>query len=325
MDELVRKRSIALGMALDSSSHAMYNSALNSYINFCTIHNFPLAPTEDTFTFFAVYMSEYIDPRSVGQYLSGIVSKLEQFYPNARTIRNTPLVRRTLAGCRRLRSKPVSRMAPLSRDDLRRAFELYGGSAHYEDRLFLAMLYSGFRGLLRLGEMTMPDNAQLRNPKKYTTRLSVEWLDDAYAFWLPSHKSDRQFEGARIVLKTIDGPLDPTATFKRYIHDCDTHFPFHPSLWVTKTGSVPTREWFLRRLRILCPNTKIAGQSLRSGGATALAEDGVRPEIIQAIGRWASDTFHIYIRKNPVILQALLSRQPAPAGTTLPSAESFSN
>jgi len=49
----------------------------------------------------------------------------------------------------------------------------------------------------------------------------------------------------------------------------------------------------------------VAGQSMRSGSATSLAENGVPPNLIQAIGRWASSAFQIYIRKNPVLLQAL--------------------
>ena len=50
----------------------------------------------------------------------------------------------------------------------------------------------------------------------------------------------------------------------------------------------------------------VAGQSMRAGGATSLAENGIPPNIIQAIGRWASLAFQIYIRKNLVLLQALL-------------------
>ena len=53
----------------------------------------------------------------------------------------------------------------------------------------------------------------------------------------------------------------------------------------------------------------IAGQSMRAGGATSLAENGILPHLIQAIGRWASLAFQIYIRKNPVLLQALLFRR----------------
>jgi hypothetical protein len=62
----------------------------------------------------------------------------------------------------------------------------------------------------------------------------------------------------------------------------------------------------MKKLRRLFPDTNIAGQSMRAGGATALAEDGAPPHIIQASGRWASDTFQIYIRKHPALLQAML-------------------
>ncbi|KAF9033490.1 hypothetical protein BDZ89DRAFT_907820, partial [Hymenopellis radicata] len=65
------------------------------------------------------------------------------------------------------------------------------------------------------------------------------------------------------------------------------------------------RSWFMARLRQLEPDTQFAGQSMRAGGATAMAEDGSPPHLIQAAERWASDTFQIYIRKNPIVLQAL--------------------
>ena len=35
---------------------------------------------------------------------------------------------------------------------------------------------------------------------------------------------------------------------------------------------------------------------MRAGGATSLAEIGVPPQLIQAIGGWASIAFQIYIR-----------------------------
>ncbi|KAH7869241.1 uncharacterized protein C8R40DRAFT_1176903 [Lentinula edodes] len=145
--ELVRGRNVALGLATDVSSQRSYNSHLNSYIACCTMHSFPLDPTPDTLSFFIVYMSHHIEPRSVGTYLSA--------------------------------------------------------------------------------------------------------------------------------------------------------------------GSVPTRSWFMHRLRALKPDTRWAGQSMRAGGATAMAEDGAPPQAIQAAGRWASDTFQLYIRKNPFVLNAMLATHRA--------------
>jgi hypothetical protein len=64
----------------------------------------------------------------------------------------------------------------------------------------------------------------------------------------------------------------------------------------------------MRRLRMFFPS-EIAGQSLRAGGATMLADLGVSPNIIQAAGRWSSEAFRIYIRKNPFLLHNLTFAQ----------------
>ncbi|KAF9052275.1 hypothetical protein BDZ89DRAFT_1088428 [Hymenopellis radicata] len=219
-ERLVHERAIALGLAIDASSSGTYDSGLNSYLAFCNIHHMPVTPTPDTLSFFTVYMSAHINPRSVGTYLSGVCNKLEPYFPEVRANRASHLVKRSLAGC-------------LKRD-----------SSH-DDILFVAMLCTGFCGLLRLGELSVPDNKKIRDYRKCSTRASVSWDDSGYGFELPYHKADRFFEGNKIKI-------------------------------------------------------------IRRGGATAMAEDGCAPHLIQAAGRWASDTFQIYIRKNPVVLQAML-------------------
>jgi hypothetical protein len=70
-------------------------------------------------------------------------------------------------------------------------------------------------------------------------------------------------------------------------------------------GAVPTRQFFISRIRRFF-DRNVAGQSMRAGGATSLAENGVPPSLIQLIGRWSSDAFFIYIRKSPILIQALL-------------------
>ena len=74
-------------------------------------------------------------------------------------------------------------------------------------------------------------------------------------------------------------------------------------------GAVPTRSFFILRLRQFF-TSEVAGQSMRAGGATALAEAGVAPSIIQAAGRWASEAFLVYIR----MFLDLLSLESPPIG-----------
>ena len=47
-----------------------------------------------------------------------------------------------------------------------------------------------------------------------------------------------------------------------------------------------------------------------AGGATVLAEAGVTPALIQAAGRWSSDTFNHDIQKN-VLFEVLLIGRPS--------------
>ena len=163
---------------------------------------------------------------------------------------------------------------------------------------------------MRLGELIFSDKKALRNYQKISLRHSISILPSRYSFFLPSHKGDRFFEGNTIIVQKIDGPTDPYKPFLRYITSQDKKFPLNLELWLTSRGNVPTRHWFLSRLQTFFPRN-IASQSLRSGGATSLTEAGADLATIQAVGRWSSDAFRIYIRKNPVLIHAILLGRPA--------------
>lgn len=316
-EKLVRERALALGQAIDTTTWKNYGSALNSYLNFCRLHNLPIDPTPDTLSFFTVYMCHHIKPKSVGAYLSGICQQLEPYFPKIRENRRSPLVQRTLIGCARLRAIPTTRKKALTIDDLSKVSLYYANSTMHDDYLFLSLLLTGFYALMRLGELTYPDDKTIQNPRKVTRRCSAIIRDDSYEFFLPGHKADKIFEGNRIIIRRNDLINDPYRHFVTYLKSRDHLFPASSPLWLRSDGSIPTRSFFIKRLHLFFDKS-IAGQSMRAGGATSLAENGVAPTIIQAIGRWASDTFQIYIRKNPVLIQALLFGRSASAhGTAL--------
>ncbi len=249
LEKLYHERCLALGSAIDTSSLGPYNSALNSYITFCKIHNFPVKPTADTMSYYTVFMSSHIKPDSVSSYLSGICNRLENFFPDVREVRNSPMVSRTLKGCKRLKGSAVNRKSPLSRDNIRHAIKKLGQSSDYDDCLFLAILVTGFNGLLRLAELSMPDSKKARNWRKVVRRTTVEWLPEGYAFFLPAHKADTAFEGNKVIIPSDDDPtFNPLPVFRRYLALRDAQHLVHPALWVTAAGSVPTRTWFMKRL-----------------------------------------------------------------------------
>ena len=310
MDRLVNERSISLGYSLDASTYGTYTSALNSYLTFCNIHHLPVDPTPDTLSFFIVFLSSHINPKSVNSYLSGVCRQLEPFFPDVRPNRKSMLVTRTMAGCLRRFGTPVKRKAPLSRSNLDLVVNHISLTPSHDNFLFLAQLLTGFHGLLRLGELVFPDKIILRNYRKISLRHTVLLCHDQFSFFLPSHKSDRTFEGNKIIIQKLPATSDPYNHFVTYLTSRDTLFPLNPELWLTSHGTVPTRHWFMARFRSLLPPA-FSGHSMRAGGATSLAETGADLSTIQAVGRWNSDAFQAYIRKNPVVIHALLFGRPA--------------
>ena len=305
-EKLLRERAIALGQAIDKSTLKSYSSALNSYLNFVRIHDLPVEPTADTLSFYTVYMCHLLVPDTVSNYLSGLCQQLEPYFPDVRTIRHSLLVKRTLKGCRRLRGVATKRKRALTFDDLYLVHNTLNNSTSHDDRLFLAMLFTGFFALMRLGELSFPNDKQLQNWRKVTKRSSIVIANDQYEFHLPCHKADPFFEGNRIIVKKQQYcNIDPLSTFTSYLLSRDRLFPLSSPLWLTSRGTVPTRYFFMSRMKWFF-QADIGGQSMRAGGATSLAEHGVPPSLIQLIGRWSSDAFLIYIRKNPVLIQALL-------------------
>jgi hypothetical protein len=179
-ERLLRERAIALGLAIDKSTLKSYSSALNSFLTFVRLHDFPVEPTPDTLSFFIVFMSHHIDPASVKNYLSGICHQLEPYFPDVRKSRLSQLVVRTMTGCLRLKGSATTRKRALTLSDLIKVLSDLLPTASHDDKLFLAMLFTGFFALMRLGELSFPDDVQLRNWKKVTKRSSVTISDDQY-------------------------------------------------------------------------------------------------------------------------------------------------
>ena len=291
-ERLLRERAIAIACAVEPSSVSSYSSAVKSYFDFCSSHSLPVEPTPDTLSFYAVYMAHHIKPKSVTSYLSGVCNQLEPFFPDIRSHRQHWLVTKTFAGCRKMFPSATTRKRPITRAELAVISHSYLPSPSYDNALFLALLLTGFHGLMRLGELTWPDNKNLQDYRKVTMRSSVQTNSTSFEFLLPGHKADRFFEGSRIIIQSTKSADDARGPFTKYLSCRDRLFPLRPELYLRENGTIPTRAWFIHRLRQHFP-AEVGGQSLRAGGATALAEAGIPSQMIQAIGRWSSEAFQI--------------------------------
>ena len=111
---------------------------------------FSTEPTADTLSFFLTYRSHSLHPQTLSSYLSGICTQLEVFYPQVRTLRQSPIVWRTLAGIHRVHGASVMRKRPLLPSDLLSVIERLGSSSNFDNQLFLSQLLVGFNQLLCL-------------------------------------------------------------------------------------------------------------------------------------------------------------------------------
>jgi hypothetical protein len=302
--QLNSELAINLGLAIDRSTHNSYSSALNSYLTFCRLHDIDIEPTQRTLALYITFQATHINPKSVDTYLSGIANQLESHFPDVRVARKSALVSRTLQGVKRRYGVPTTRKLPLTPNNLRTVCNAYNDDPSYDNLLFVTQLLIGTHCLMRLGELTWPDKITLRDYRKISMRHSVSFLHQAISFWLPGHKADQFFEGNRLIVHQSAAP-DPYTFFLQYLTSRDSHFPIRPELWLRDDGTIPTRGWFIARLRVFFPSS-IAGQSMRAGGATSLAEAGTPPNLIQVAGRWTSETFNRYVRKSPFLFEALL-------------------
>ncbi|KAF9040841.1 hypothetical protein BJ165DRAFT_1329972, partial [Panaeolus papilionaceus] len=243
------------------------------------LHNYPLRPTPLTMSNFILYMSEFIKPSSVSSYLTAIIHFLRPRYPDVCEVRQSSLVNDTLHGCKRLHGSAITRKNPLTVDMISTVIKTLAFS--FDDILFKAMLAVGFSALLRLGDISDPDNPSLKNPRKRSLRSSVNISPDSVSYVLPAHKADKYFEGNTVLLKNLWPSIDVFSLFLNYLKIRDERFPYLSPLWLTSAGQVPTRSFFISCIRNFNFGDLISGQSMRAGGATALAQLGVPPHLIQ--------------------------------------------
>lgn len=205
---------------------------------------------------------------------------------------------------------PVKRKDPLTLTNLIQVSQQF--SPTYDEVLFTAMLTVGFHGLHRLRELTLPDKTSHCCNHKLILRssTSLSRCGGCARYTSPHSKTDPFFQGTTVVLANcvISGAC-PVTALSRYLLRRDARFSSDLPLFLDAGGTPPTRSWFLTRFWVLFSSNKL-GHSMRSGGATALAQAGLPLEHIQDLGRWSSEAFKTYVRGHPIMRLAATRAHP---------------
>lgn len=296
--ELLDARTLHLQLhALEKGTVNGYSTGARDYLNFCINHSLPIDPTPLTLSRYIAYTSQFI--ASGPKYLSGVRHFLRDIYPDYDASRKHPLVTSTIRGSIKLRADPVHRKLPLRLSHLATFLDIAEKSGDYDDLLFIVILSCAFYACHRSGELISKNEKSMHDWRKVIKRGTLVFTDNRAEYHLPYHKGDPFFRGTTILFTRQD-IADPVQLLIDYATRRDAIHGARAALFLRANGTIPTRSWFDKKFFAVLDRT-FGGHSPRAGGATFYAGLGVSPEIIQAVGRWSSAAWKIYIRDNPAI------------------------
>jgi hypothetical protein len=274
--------------AIEKSTAKNYATGARDYISFCMRHNIPLEPTPTTLSRYIAYTSQFIS--SAPKYLSGARHFLCDIYPQNRA---HPLVQATIAVARKMHADPIRQKLPLRVAHLLAFLEFAQMSGTYDNLLFATLISCAFYACHRIGELVWKNDKSLRDWRKVIKRASLFFEDSRARYHLPYHKSDRFYTGTDILLAP-QSIANPVELLRKFVARRDSLHGARSALFLTEDGSVPSRAWFDSKFfRLL--DKSFGGHSTRAGGATFYASLGLSKDVIQALGRWSSQAWKIYI------------------------------
>jgi hypothetical protein len=146
---------------------------------------------------------------------------------------------------------------------------------------------------------TTSNDHSLRDWRKIIKRGSLAFEGRRMSYTLPYHKGDWFYTGTQVLLveQAVGSPI---LLMQEYLHRRDIRHGAKAALFLCADGISPSRSWFDRWFfKVL--DRSFGGHSARAGGATFYAALGLTEDVIQALGRWSSQAWKIYIRDNPTV------------------------
>ena len=257
--------------------------------------------------FAAFLANQGLAPQTAKTYLAAIRNlQLSLGLPDPRDTSTLPRLKLLLAGVRRIRARDPTRppriRLPITLAALSAIKQLWERSEVTHNTLMMwAAATVCFFGFFRSGEITVPSVAA------YDTTVHLAWGDvavdnpskpTAIRIKLKRSKCDQFGAGVDVHLGHTNSPLCPVTALLAYMASRrDTPGPFFRD----DRGRPLTKATFVHGIRqalsqLGFPAEQFAGHSFRIGAATAAAQAGLEDSVIQALGRWSSAAFLLYIR-----------------------------
>lgn len=220
-----------------------------------------------------------------GHHISGLFSPTDH-----------PFLQVVFEGCKRSsNNKPRQKKDPITSDMIKEWVNAYGDEENLPKLRFLLICVLGFTGFMRIDEIL---KVQLKHLKFTVSHLEIT---------LEKSKTDQLREGNIIYISKLDSKYCPVKILKRFMSlaKFDIHRDVNAflicRLHKTNKGHSASRELgiaYSRAREIFkehisqfdTEGRNFGLHSLRSGGASAAAQNGVSDRLISKHGRWVSES-----------------------------------
>ena len=302
-----------LAHGLADSTRRSYASGQRKFFNFCAqlgkLHpNGTPSPTDEwTLCLFATFLAGSVQHSSIKVYLSAVRSlHIEEGFPDP--LVNCLHLQRVIRGIKRIQGSPEAQRLPITSDTLMIIFRSLDLST-FDHCMFWAACNLAFFGFLRSAKFTVPNLASF-SPALH---LSIGDI---------SVDSDTNPSCLRVRIKASN--TDP---FRKgcFVHIGRGRFPLCAlqavlaylavrgnsggPLFFFQDGRPLSRAVLTARLREILAGAGVAGNisshSFRIGAATVAARNCIPDHLIQALGRWSSNAYQLYIHTPSKTLASL--------------------
>ena len=284
-----------LSVSRASSTIKQHENYFKKFALWCKKHNLEFLPGKIvTIAMFLSYLDEQCISNSV---LNSYVYAIKWFHRLAGL--DDPcaveFVKEVIEGIRRKHAKAKNKKEPLTIEELKRIYDTFGTSNSLSDLRVCSLCFLGFAGFFRIQELLV---------------LKIENLifhDEYLEIKVNKSKTDIYREGNRVIISRTGKNTCPVGILQKYlkvgnITEDQNSFLFRPIIY-SKIENVHSfsrnnvnisytrsREIILDAFsKIGLEKEKFGTHSLRSGGASMAAKNGVSDRLFKAHGRWRSD------------------------------------
>jgi hypothetical protein len=309
-----------IGASWADNTKAVYGTGLLVYHVYCDLHSIPehqRCPTSSTLlsSFLSCCAGSY-SGSAIGNYAAGIRA-WHLLHGHPWNI-NADELKALLEGASRLAPKSSKRP---KREPFRTSvldfFMQHLDLKAPRDAAIFACISVTFFCVARLGEFTVPAISKF-DPSKHITRSHVSHTRDhnllpVTVFHLPSTKSAPSGEDTQCAPQNL--PSDPITALRNHFEINDPPPDAHLFAWRhPQSGLRPlSKSEVTKRIASIAaahnlPNLK--GHSLRIGGTLFYLLRGIPFDVVKTMGRWAGESFTLYLRHHAIILAPYLQDKP---------------